>query len=148
MLYISVTYLFYNYMFLPFYPFHLPAPPPPTSGNLQSVLCACEAFCFVFRFHIKVRSYSIFFLWLISVSIMPSRFIHVVTNSRLPLVFSSVRFSSIAKSCPTLCDPMDCSTPGLPVRHQLLKLAGTHAHRVGDAIQLPRPLSPSGFVAE
>ena len=42
-----------------------------------------------------------------------------------------------------LCDPMDCSTPGLPVHHQLPKLTQTHVHRVGDAIQLSRPLSSS-----
>ena len=45
------------------------------------------------------------------------------------------------QSCPTLCDPMDCSTPGFPVHHQLLELAQTHIHRVGDAIQPSRPLS-------
>ena len=41
---------------------------------------------------------------------------------------SSVQFSSVTQSCPTLCDPMDCSTPGLPVHHQLLELAQTHVH--------------------
>ena len=51
---------------------------------------------------------------------------------------------SVAQSCPTLCDPMDCSTPGLPIHHQLLKFTQTHAHRVGDAIQPSHPLlSPS-----
>ena len=44
-------------------------------------------------------------------------------------------------SCPTLCDSMDCSTPGLPVHHQLLELAQTHVYHVGDAIQPPHPLS-------
>ena len=43
--------------------------------------------------------------------------------------------------CPTLCDPMDCSTPGFPVHHQLLELAQTHVHWVGDAIQPSHPLS-------
>ena len=47
----------------------------------------------------------------------------------------TVQFSSVAQSCPTLCDPMDCSRPGLPVHHQLLELTQTHVHRVGDAIQ-------------
>ena len=42
---------------------------------------------------------------------------------------------------PTLCDPMDCSTPGFPVYHQLPELAQTHVHRVGDAIQSSSPLS-------
>ena len=43
----------------------------------------------------------------------------------------------MAQSCPTLGDPMDCSTPGFPVYHQLLELAQTHVHRIGDAIQHP-----------
>ena len=54
---------------------------------------------------------------------------------------SSVQFSSVARSCPTLCEPMDCSTPGFPVHHQLLELAQTHVYRVGDAIQPSHPLS-------
>ena len=48
---------------------------------------------------------------------------------------NSVPFSSVAQSCPTLCDPRDCSTPGLPVHHQLPTLPQNHVHRVGDAIQ-------------
>ena len=56
-------------------------------------------------------------------------------NSAAVLVKASVQFSSVAQSCPTLCDPMDCSTPGFPVHHQLPELAQTHVHRVGDAIQ-------------
>ena len=54
---------------------------------------------------------------------------------------SSVPFSSVTQSCPTLCDPMNCSTPGLPVHHQLPKFTQTHVHRVGDAIQPSHPLS-------
>ena len=53
----------------------------------------------------------------------------------------SVQFSSVAQSCPTLWDPMDCSTPGFPVSHQLLELTQTHVHQVGDAFQSPHPLS-------
>ena len=54
------------------------------------------------------------------------------------------QFSSVAQSCPTLCDPMDCSTPGLPVHHQLPEFTQTHIHRVGDAIQPSHALlSPS-----
>ena len=45
------------------------------------------------------------------------------------------QFSSVTQSCPTLYNPMDCSMPGLPVHHQLLELAQTHVHPVGDAIQ-------------
>ena len=55
--------------------------------------------------------------------------------------FSSVQFSSVAQLCPTLCDPMNCSTPGLPVQHQLPEFTQTHVHRVGDAIQPSHPLS-------
>ena len=51
------------------------------------------------------------------------------------------QFSSVTQSCPALCDPMDCSTPGFPVHHQLLKLAQTHVHRVSDVIQPSHPLS-------
>ena len=45
-----------------------------------------------------------------------------------------IHFSSVAQSCPTLCDLMDCSTPGFPVHHQLPELTQTHVHRGGDAI--------------
>ena len=47
--------------------------------------------------------------------------------------FSSVQFSSVAQSCPTLCDLMNCSTPGLPVHHQLPEFTQTPVHQVGDA---------------
>ena len=51
------------------------------------------------------------------------------------------QFSLVAQSCPTPCDPMNRSTPGLPVHHQLLELTQTHVHRVSDAIQSSHPLS-------
>ena len=53
----------------------------------------------------------------------------------------TVQFSSVAHSCPTLCDPMAYSTPGLPVHHQLSELTQTHVHRVSDAFQPSHPLS-------
>ena len=52
-----------------------------------------------------------------------------------------IQFSSVTQSCPTLCDPMNHSTAGLPVHHQLLEFTQTHVHRVGDAIQPCHPLS-------
>ena len=55
--------------------------------------------------------------------------------------FSSVQFSSVAQLCPTLCDPMNYSTPGLPVHHQLLEFTQTHVHQVRDAIQPSHTLS-------
>ena len=57
------------------------------------------------------------------------------------LIFFFIQFSSVAQSCPTLCKPMDCSTPGLPIHHQLPEFTQTHVHRVGDAIQPSHPLS-------
>ena len=50
---------------------------------------------------------------------------------------TDLQFSSVVQSCPTLCDPMNRSTPGLPVHHQLPKFTETHAHQVSDAIQGP-----------
>ena len=52
-----------------------------------------------------------------------------------------IPFSSVAQSCPTLCNPMNCSTPGLPVHHHLPELTQTHVHRVSDGVQPPHPLS-------
>ena len=57
------------------------------------------------------------------------------------LHISSVQFRSVAQSCPTFCNPMNCSTPGLPVHHQLPEFAQTHAHQVNDAIQPSHPLT-------
>ena len=57
------------------------------------------------------------------------------------MLFSSVQFSSAAQSCPTLCDPMNHSMPGLPVHHQLPEFTQTHVHRVRDAIQPSHPRS-------
>ena len=51
------------------------------------------------------------------------------------------QFSSVTQSCPTLCNPMNCSMPGLPVHHQLLEFTQIHVHRVSDAIQPSHPLS-------
>ena len=63
--------------------------------------------------------------------------IHSVTSSEYP----SVQFSSVTQACPTICDPMNSSTPGLPVHHQLPQFTQTHVHRVSDAIQPSHPLS-------
>ena len=60
------------------------------------------------------------------------------------IAMHSVQFRSVAQSCPTLCDSMNCSMPGLPVHHQLPEFTQTHVHKVGDAIQPSHPLlSPS-----
>ena len=59
----------------------------------------------------------------------------------------SVQFSSVAQSCPTLCDPMNRSTPGRPVHHQLPEFTQTHVHLVRDAIQPSHPLSSPSLPA-
>ena len=59
----------------------------------------------------------------------------------------SVQFSSVAQSCPTLCNPINHSTPGLPVHHQLPELTWTHVHQVSDAIQPSHPLSSPSLAA-
>ena len=70
-------------------------------------------------------------------------------SHKLMLLFLTIpmfisQFSSVAQSCPTLYDPMNCSTPGHPVHHQLLEFTQTHVHRVSDAVQPSHPLlSPS-----
>ena len=70
--------------------------------------------------------------WSFSLSIRPS-------NEYSGLTY--FQFSSAAQSCPTLCDPMNCSTPGLPVHHQLPEFTQTHVHRVRDATQPSHALS-------
>ena len=62
--------------------------------------------------------------------------VHIING-----MFSSVQFSSVTQLCPTLCDPMNRSTPDLPVHHQLPEFTQTHAHQVSDAIQPYHPLS-------
>ena len=66
---------------------------------------------------------------------------HLFSKSFLPLFINSVQFSSVSQSCPTLCDPMNHSTPGLLVHHQLPEFTQTHVHQVSDAIQPSHPLS-------
>ena len=65
----------------------------------------------------------------------------ILTSDVFSSTRPSARFSSATQLCPTLGDPMDCSTPGFPVHRQLLELAQTHVYRVSDAIQPSHPLS-------
>ena len=66
---------------------------------------------------------------------------YMMETSVRKVYLSSVQLSSVAQSCPTLCDPMNHTTPGLPVHHQLLEFTQTHIHQVGDTIQPSHPLS-------
>ena len=66
-------------------------------------------------------------------------FCFIMVDSLCLIVSQSI--SSVTQSCPTLCDPMNCSTPGLPDHHQLPEFTQSHAHQVSDAIQPSHPLS-------
>ena len=70
----------------------------------------------------------------------PAELFQILKDDAVKVLYS-VQFSSVAQSCPTLCDPMNHSTSGLPVQHQLLEFTQTHVHLVGDAIQPSHPLS-------
>ena len=73
--------------------------------------------------------------------------IYTNTESYCTHETNTVLYVSSAQSLLTLCNPMDCSTPGLPVHHQLPELAQTHVHQVGDAIQPSHPLSTPSLPA-
>ena len=86
--------------------------------------------------------------WSFSFSISPSKEHPGLISFRMDwldlLEYSAVQSSSVIQSCPTLCDPMNRSMPGLLVHHQLLEFTQTHIHPVSDAIQQSHPLaSPS-----
>ena len=93
---------------------------------------------------VTVHSSNFFFLVMRTLSTLLATFKYAIQDS--------VQFSSVTQVCPTLCDPMNHSTPGLPVHHQLQELVQTHVHWVSDAIHhliLCRPLSshPQSFPA-
>ena len=72
---------------------------------------------------------------------LPGSSAHGIFQARVEFILKvSIQFSSVTQSCPTLCDPMNSSTSGLPVHHQLPEVTQTHIHRVRDAIQLSHPL--------
>ena len=82
---------------------------------------------------------------------------HFTCITHFPMVCRSLateilQFSSVAQSWPTFCDPMNCSTPGLPVQHHLPEFTQTHVHRIGDAIQpshlLPSPCPPAPYPSQ
>ena len=85
--------------------------------------------------------------WTFSLSIIPSKEIPGLLpqgmESSAVSQMGMVQFSSVAQSCLTLCDPMNHSTPGLPVHHQLPEFTQTHVHQVSDAIQASHPLASS-----
>ena len=99
------------------------------------------------RWSINMKSFPLFFLCLFLYQYSKS-WSQSVLNTHAPwfhLFCSNFKiqpqFSSVTQLCPTLCDPMNCSTPGLPVHHQLPEFTQTHIHRGSDAIQPSHPLS-------
>ena len=117
----------------------IPCPLPTTA--LTALLCNLSAHITVTSLKARVMSYSTL------QTLIPSRkeAPDVSENERNTFLECNsqkyLQFSSVAQSCPTLCDPMNHSMPGLPVYHQLPEFTQTHVHRVGDAIQPSHPLS-------
>ena len=115
------------------------------SRNILALISCCTLLVFCWGFYVYIHKSVVSFSCNIFVWIILSSYNSCEVLSPLwlfvweVLVFS--QFSSVTHSCLTLCDPMDCSTLGLPVHHQLPELAQTHVHRVGDAIQPSHPLS-------
>ena len=122
-------------------------------GRLQSIGSQRVKHDFTFTFYLLILISSgypwISFSFLLTCCLRALE-IHLllwISNKDMLLSCTSVQFSSVAQSCLTLCDPMNCSTPGIPVRHQLPEFTQTHIHPVGDAIQpshlLPSPSPPA-----
>ena len=116
---------------------------PCLSGQISSSSSMCNLPLLIpYRHVITFRPTGI-----IQISSLPPKFLNLVTsqslNHLIPLhrFWGLVQFSSVSQSCPTLCDPMDCSTPGLPVHHQLPEFTQIHVHWISDVIQPSHPLS-------
>ena len=86
------------------------------------------------------HGWSSFFSYSI-LSVSPFKFHNYLWPNITVSLLISVKFTSVTQLCPTLCDPMNCSMPGLPVHHQLPEFTQTHAHRVSDTTQPSHPLS-------
>ena len=96
---------------------------------------------------IFIRSFN-FWLWTFKLLLKRGVGFHVIClcffhidNFYLPCLLNSVQFSWVAQSCPTLCNPLNRSTPGLPIHHHLPEFTQTHVHQVHDAIQPSHPRS-------
>ena len=128
---------FIESIILPFFPEHL------IVGIVQSVAFS-DMLLLLSNMYLR---FLYVFLWLVSLFQFRTEFycldVPVYSSIHLPrdILIASVQFSSVAQLCLTLCDPMNHSTPGLPVHHQLPEFTQTHIHQVGDAIQPSHPLS-------
>ena len=99
-------------------------------------ICSSELLWQFWVFYCSIQIFGLFALVLWKTIDNMDNLIRIALN--LKIAFG---FSSVTQSCPTLCNPMDCSMPGFPVHHQLQELAQTRVHQVGDAIQPTHPLS-------
>ena len=118
-------------------------------GSLDFLLGKKNVLCVFFNFTInKVHTLILFGLWFRWEcgyrNFLLKGLAHSSALNKYQLCF---QFSSAAQSCPTPCNPMDCSSPGLLVHHQLLEFAQTHVHWVGDVIQPSHPLSSPSLPA-
>ena len=99
-------------------------------------ICSSELLWQFWVFYCSIQIFGLFALVLWKTIDNMDNLIRIALN--LKIAFG---FSSVTQSCPTLCNPMDCSIPGFPVHHQLQEFTQTHVHQVGDAIQPTHPLS-------
>ena len=86
-------------------------------------------------------SHNSLFYYFITKDLQNTVYLQIILYHLTHHIMTSIQFSSVAQSCPTLCNPMNHSTPGLPVHHRLPEFTQTHVHPVGDAIQPSHPLS-------
>ena len=98
---------------------------------------------YIWNYIEEKNGHAVFYIGLIlkQVYIVPVAVDKITPGDLVESDMSSVQFSSVAQSWPTLCNPMNRSTPGLPIYHQLLESTQTHIHWIGDAIQPSHPLS-------
>ena len=113
----------------PSHPLSSPSPPAPNPSQHQSLFQWVSSS----REVAKVLEFQL--------NIIPSKEHPGLISFRMDWLVRSVQFSSVIQSCPTLCNPIECSIPGLPVLHHFLKFAQIHIHWVSDAIQPFPPLS-------
>ena len=97
---------------------------------MQTYMCKCGHECVSVHTYISLGESIHTFFTVLKASVSPQiiKTADLENSVLIELVKTTVQFSSVAQSCPTLCDPMSCITPGFPVHHQLLESTQTHVH--------------------